>query len=57
MIFSVFDQENLEKPTDIDKIGTLEVINYEYEYNSLENKYSASLRYLNFHTCTTDDIN
>jgi hypothetical protein len=55
-MFSVFEAVNIEKPPDIDRIGTLRVINYDYDYSSVSNNFTYSERELNFHTCTTDDI-
>ncbi len=44
-MFGVFEYDkNFKKPTDIDRIGSFKVISYEWEYNSLENSFTDSLR-------------
>jgi hypothetical protein len=56
MIFSIGEIWNLEKPQDIDRIGTLTVVNEQYEWNPQENKFYGNSNELKFHVCTVDDI-
>jgi hypothetical protein len=41
-MFSLLDEETLEIPIDIDRIGSFHLVNFEAEYSPVYNNFSGS---------------
>ena len=56
LMVKIFDDNTNEKPTDIDRLGTLKMKSLRWKWDPYEKISTEADLQLKFHSCTKDDV-